>query len=137
MPARDDALEVIEVGSQVQREAVADDRTVQLDPDGGHLLAIRPDAREAGTSRLGSDAELTHIVDHRLLELLQVLRNRDPKMREVEDRVADQLAGTVGSRLSATVGPDHLDPAPAAFRLVPKQMVRARGLAPREHVTVL
>src|SRR5260370_10117289 len=105
MPARDAAVEVMEVGGEVQREAVADDRTVQLDSDRGHFLAIRPDAREAGASRFGTDAELADVVDHRLLELLQVLRNRDPKIHEVEDRVADELAGNVVGRLSASVRP--------------------------------
>src|SRR5216684_499403 len=137
MATRDDALEVIEVGREVQREAMADDRSVQLDPDGGHLLAIRPDAREAGASGLGSDAELTNVVDDRPLELLQVLRNRDLKMREIENRVADQLAGTVVGRLSASVGPDDIDRSPVPFGLVPQQVVRARGPAHREDVRVL
>src|SRR5205085_8342827 len=41
--ARDDAPEVLEIGGQVQREAVADDRPGQLDADRGDLLALRPD----------------------------------------------------------------------------------------------
>src|SRR5712691_11768852 len=134
MPARNDAVEVVEVGREVQGETVADHRAAQLDPDGGHLLAIRPHAGEAGISRLGSDAQLSQVIDQRPLEHLQVLRDRDPKMCEVEDRVADQLAGAVIGCLTTPVGPDHLDLAPAAFSLVPKQMVRARGPAHRTRV---
>src|ERR1700686_4293341 len=43
MPARDDAVEIPEVRRQVEGEAVADDRAVQLDADGGQLLAMGPD----------------------------------------------------------------------------------------------
>src|SRR5258708_32762767 len=58
-------------------------------------------------------------------------------MGEVEDRVADQLAGAVVGRLTTPVGPDDVDVAPTAFSLVPKQVICARGLAHGEHVRVL
>src|SRR5260370_25160610 len=76
MATRDNAVEVVEVGREVERESMAHDRAVQLDSYGGHLLAARPHAGQPGPTRLGVDAELTQVVDQRLLELLQVLWSR-------------------------------------------------------------
>src|SRR5258708_38559210 len=78
MATRDNAVEVVEVGREVERESMAHDRAVQLDPDGGHLLAARPRAGQPGLTRLGVDAELTQVVDQRLLELLQVFGDPEP-----------------------------------------------------------
>src|SRR5260370_41410390 len=109
MATRDNAVEIVEVGREVERESMAHDRAVQLDPDGGHLLAARPHAGQPGLTRLGVDADLTQVVDQRLLELLQVLRNRKLESSQVEDRVANQLAGPMICRLASAVGPDHVD----------------------------
>src|SRR5216684_5945705 len=137
MPARDDAVEVVQVGGEVQREPVTDDRAVELDSDRGHLLAVRPDAGEAAASRLGCDAKLTQEVDQGLLEALQVFGNRAPKMLEVEDRVTHELARAVIGRLAAPVRPDDVHIAARALVLVPQQMVRARGPAHGEYVGML
>src|SRR5712664_3871032 len=50
--AWDDALEVVQVGGQVQGESVADHGAVELDPDRRQLLAVPPDACKAGLARL-------------------------------------------------------------------------------------
>src|SRR5258708_31169025 len=109
MSTRDNAVEIAEVGREVERESMTDDRTVQLDPDGGHFLAARPHAGEPRLTRLRVDAELMQVVDQRLLELLQVLGNRKPELNQVEDRVANQLTRPVLRRLASAVRPDDLD----------------------------
>src|SRR5690242_4694068 len=53
MAAGDDAVEILEVCGHVQREAMADDRSVELDPDRRQLLPVAPDARQAWSARLG------------------------------------------------------------------------------------
>src|SRR5260370_29304342 len=103
MPAWDDALEVAEVGRQVQGEAVADHRAVELDPDRGQLLAVAPDAREAGLARLRFDAKRPQVVDQRLLEELQVARDAQAELGAVEHRVTHQLASAVVRCLSSPV----------------------------------
>src|SRR5260370_41518053 len=76
MATRDNAVEGVEVGREAERESMAHDRAVQLDPDGGHLLAARTHAGQPAPTRLGGDAELTQVVDQRLLVLLKALRTR-------------------------------------------------------------
>jgi hypothetical protein len=75
MTARDDTIEVGEVGREVERETVAHHRTVQLDSDRGQLFAAVPDARETWPPRLGFDAQLLQVIDDRLFQLLQVARD--------------------------------------------------------------
>src|SRR5258708_30968784 len=101
MSTRDNAVEIAEVGREIQRESMTDDRTVQLDPDCSHFLAARPHAGQPRFTWLRVDAELKQVVDQRLLELLQVLGNRKPELSQVEDRVADQLTRPVIRRLAS------------------------------------
>ena len=49
--ARDDAVEISEVGRQIERESVADHRAVELDADRGQLFALAPDAGQTGAGR--------------------------------------------------------------------------------------
>ena len=137
MAARDDAIEIAQVGGEVEGEAVADHGPVQLDPNRRHLLAARPDAGQATLARRGDDPDLGQVVDQRALEPLQVLGDGEAEMRKVEDGVADQLPGAVVCRLATAIRPDHVHASPRAFVRIPQQVVGGRGLAHREHVRVL
>src|SRR5260370_5311832 len=103
MPTGDDALEVVEVGRQVQGEAVADHRAVELDPDRGQLLPVGPDAPKTRFPGPRFDAQRPEVVDQRLLEELQVARDAQAEVGEVEHRVSHQLAGAVIGGLATPV----------------------------------
>ena len=64
---------------------------------------VRPSIRVAG------EAELREREDQRLLEVAAVALHVLAVPRQVEDRVADELAGPVEGRLAAAVGLDDLD----------------------------
>src|SRR2546423_13172973 len=137
MTAGDDALEVLEVGGEVEREAMAHHRAVQLDSDRRELHPVRPHAGQARRSRLRPDSQLLEIRDQRRLDPRDVVTDRDAQPRKVEDRVADQLAGPVAGGLAAAIHPDHVDSARPALVLVPQNVLWARGLAHREDVRAL
>src|SRR6266513_3100182 len=120
-----------------QREAVAHDRAVQLDADRRELPPVGPHAGETGRARLGSDSQLVEVRDQRRLEARDVVADRDAQSGQVEDRVADQLAGSVIRGLAAAIHPDHIDSARPALVVIPENMLRTRGLAHREDVGVL
>ena len=101
--AGDDPLEVPQIGGQVQCEAVADHRAVELDPDRGQLLAVPSDAREARLAWLGVDPELAQVLDERPLQPLEVLGDGQLEVRQIKHRVADQLPRPVVGGLPATV----------------------------------
>src|SRR5947207_9833007 len=71
--ARDDAVEVLEIRGQVEREAVAHDRAVQLDADRRELPPVGPHAGETGRARLGSDSQLVEVCDQRSFEARDVV----------------------------------------------------------------
>src|SRR6266550_4237617 len=135
--ARDDAVEVLEIRGQVEREAVAHDRAVQLDADRRELPPFGPHAGETRSPRLGSDSQLVEVCDQRRFEARDVVADRDAQSGQVEDRVADQLAGPVIRGLAAANHPDHVDSARPALVVIPQNMLLTRGLAHREDVRVL
>src|SRR5579859_4508354 len=137
MAAGDDAVEIAEVCREVQGEAMAHHRPVELDADRGHLLACRPHAGESRLARLGLDAQLAEVIDQRALQRLLVFRDGQVEPRHVEHRVAHQLAWAVIGRLAAPVGPDDFDVTTSSLDLVPQQVLRRGGLAHGEHVRVL
>src|SRR5690242_15270104 len=137
MAAGDYAVEVLEVGGQVQREAMADDRPVELDPDRRQLLPVAPDAGQPWSARLGVDTQLGEVLDQRPLQQLQVARDRQPQAGQVEHRVAHELARSVVRRLASPIRPDDLHPPPLPLVRVPQQVAVRRGLAQREDVGVL
>src|SRR5712691_7478415 len=135
--ARDYSVEVLEVRGQVEREAVADDRAVQLDADRRELHTVGPHAGQARRPGLRSDSQLVEVRDKRRLETRDVVTDRDAQSRQVEDRVADELAGAVISGLAAAIHPDHVDSARPALVVAPENVLRPRGLAHRENVRML
>src|SRR6202158_3612008 len=134
--ARHYAVEVAEIGREVEREAVTNYRAVQLDADRCDLLAPGPDSCEARLARLRIYAELAQVIDQRLLEPFQVLRNRQAEFSQVEDRIAGQLPRTVIGRLAAAVRPDHVNLSAGLLGAVPKPGFGFCRLAHREDVRV-
>ena len=95
--------------------------------EGGDLLPAGPDARQARLAR-GGDPEAAEGADQDLLEIAEVAADVAPVRPEVQDRVADELPGTVVGHLPAAVG--ALDPHAAGLeRRGVEQHIGGAGVA--------
>ena len=101
--AGDDGLEAGEVAGEIQGKAVLGDPAAHADADGGDFSVLDPDAGEALAVIGGGDALGVEEVDLGLLQGAEVTVQVAGIAVEVEDQVADQLAGTVPGGLAATV----------------------------------
>ncbi len=87
----------------VDREAMHGNPFPYANADGGELAVFHPDAGKA-IAATGVHAEVVAGADEGVFEFAQVIMEVAATGIEVEDRVADELAGAVISRLAATVG---------------------------------
>src|SRR5215469_4789468 len=99
-PARDDRIEVAEIGRYVQREAVPGSPAADADADRSDLARADPYASHRIAARR-FDTELGERVDHRSFQIAQILGHVAVAAFEFEYRIADQLSGTVIGHLSA------------------------------------
>src|SRR6185503_721918 len=90
--------------------AVRRDPLADVNPDAGDLARrpLEPDPRKPLDARR-LDAEWLQRADERLLEIAAVALHVLPVAREVENRVADELAGRVVGGLSTAVRLNDLD----------------------------
>ncbi len=103
--ARDDVLEHPEIGIDVERESVTGAAARDLHPDRGDLLVTDPDARVTRLA-LGRDAEVGERVDEHTFECPHVRHDVAQSVAPVgegDDRVADQLPGTVIRDVAAAI----------------------------------
>src|SRR5690606_16904496 len=105
--AGDDALEVGEVGVHVEGEAVVGDPAAHGHADGGDFAVGDPDAGLAVAAG-GDEAEFADGVDQDLFQKAQVGVEVFAG-GEVDDGVADELAGAVVGDVAAAVGLDDFD----------------------------
>ncbi len=97
---RDDHFEIAEIGVHVQREPMAGDPTRDPHADCPDLLVADPNSRQAGDSRSG-DAELRDRSNQHFFDVAHVAVNIAAVRFEVDDRVADKLAGPVIGHVAA------------------------------------
>jgi hypothetical protein len=118
--AGDDPFEVAEVGGDVERESVGGDALGDVDADGRDLLLADtasgdgPDAGELADA-LGHDAEVAAGADQSLFEETDVVDGAKvwaffagKIAAEIEDGVADELAGAVIGDVAAAIDLVHL-----------------------------
>ena len=128
--ARDDVLEVREVGVDVEREAVGGDAARDAHADGGDLRVADPDAglrserpaampKRASTSISTASSERTY---H---------DGPSPYAADVDDRVADELAGAVERHVAAAVGAVDFSAARQERLLAEQQVLRLAAHAER------
>jgi len=112
--AGNDEVEVAEVGGNVVGEAVGGDPAADVYADGGEFFfgniarRLDPNAGFAGDA-VGGDAEIGGGPDHGLFEGADVPVNVAADGIEIENGVADDLAGAVIGDVAATVGFAELD----------------------------
>src|SRR5438093_1620346 len=108
-----DAPELREVGGHVQRKPMPRDPLLHVDPDARDLPVPSP---HAGVTRVprGGYAEPGERVDQRLLEGAEVPVEVPVVTRQVDDRVADALAGSVERHVPAALDREDLDGIAAA-----------------------
>ena len=109
-----DEVEVAEVGGDVEGEAVGSYPAADVDADGGEFFLwdiarrMNPDAGFAWDAIRG-DAEIAGGADHGLFERADVPVDVAADGIEIEDGVADDLAGAVVGDIAAAVGFAELD----------------------------
>ena len=121
--AGDDPLEVAQVGGDVEREAVRGDALRDVDADGGDLLlrdAAAGDGPDAGelADALREHAEVAAGADEDLFEQADEVDRAEVRAllagevaAQIEDGVADELAGAVVGDVAAAVDLVELDAA--------------------------
>jgi len=105
--ARDDEIEIGEVGRDVEGEPVPGDPVARVHADRGDLLAAGPHSGErsipfAGNSIVGER------VDQRFLDLSQVPVQILLVALEIDDRISDELAGSVEGDVSSALDLEQL-----------------------------
>src|SRR5262249_33607040 len=106
--ARNDEVEIAEVGRHVESKAVARDPPRYPDADGRQLLASDPDAGQP-PDPAGPDAKIRGRADEHLLEIANVTVDVAAVGLQIDDRIADDLAGTVVGDIAAPTGFVHMD----------------------------
>src|SRR5581483_2758577 len=111
--ARDDELEEVEIGGDVEGETVGGDSAGDVDADGGNFglrVGGGPDAGESGDAGAG-DAEVSAGADEHFFEAADVFDDADfgSEGAEIEDGVADELSGAVEGDVAAAITFDQLD----------------------------
>jgi hypothetical protein len=107
--AGNDEVEVAEVGGDVEGETVGGDPAADVDADGSEFLfgdiagRLHPDAGFAGDA-IGGEAEIGGGADHGLFEGADVPVNVAADGIDIEDGVADDLAGAMIGDVSSAVG---------------------------------
>ena len=94
-----------EVAADVEGEAVHADPVADTDADGGDFSVDHPCAGEAFAAA-GCDAEVGANFDQQVLEGAQVAMKVLTMVAEVEDGIADELAGAVIGGLAAAIDLD-------------------------------
>src|SRR5207247_2540180 len=117
----DDPGEVAEVGGDVDREAVLRHEAGHAHPDGGDLGEPGPHAGLPGDA-VPLDAVGRERAYERLLEVAQVPDDVGAAS-EADDRVTDELAGTVVGDHAAAVRLEHLDAARGQRVAVPEHVL--------------
>src|SRR5438445_10813895 len=85
-----------------------------MHPDGGNLsrnFILRPDAGEAGNA-LRHHAQVTTGADEDFFQLADKIHRANARLKsaQIENGIADELAGTVKSHVAAAVGFIQLNP---------------------------
>ena len=131
-----DQVEGGEVGRDVEGEAVRGDPARDAHADGADLLVPEPGAGEAGHAAR-REAVVRAGADHHFLEVAHVAVHVAPVGGEIEDRVADHLAGAVVGDVAAAAGLEHLEAALAQRLGGEEHVLRARVAPEREDRVVL
>src|SRR5271156_1816374 len=93
----------------IQRKTVRSDPTADVHADGGHLLAIHPHAG-APWDASGDNLKLRERIDDHLFSGAHISAYVAFPFSQIQDGIADDLAGTVIGDVAATVGGMIVDP---------------------------
>src|SRR5512138_1900550 len=107
---RHDQIEVVEIGSDVQREPVARNPSGDADANRRKLVATDPDAGESFDAP-GVDAVVARGTNQHVFEVADVAVDVAAIRPEIDDGIPDDLAGSVVGDVAAASGLVHLDAA--------------------------
>ena len=107
--ARDDEIEVGEIGRNVEREPVPSHPLLHVNPYAGNLPVARPHTCITFSPR-GSDAEFLQRPDDAVFQSAQEPVQILSVLCEIEDRVPDELAGSMKRDVATPFDLEHVDP---------------------------
>src|SRR5262245_24681198 len=107
--AWNDQLKVIQIGGDVEREPVHRHPPRDANAYRRELFVAHPDANEIAAARLRLHSEIASRADQHFLNVAHVAANVLTARRELDDWIADQLAGAVVSHVAAATGFEELD----------------------------
>src|SRR5262249_16115766 len=122
-PAGDDELELVEVGVRIEAEPGARSHAPAPHSNGPGLFAADPHAGETGDALRGH-AVLCDGANQHLFQIAHITVHVAAIRLEVDDRVADELPGTVICDIAASTGLVHVD-ASSRQRLRSREDVRS------------
>ena len=120
--------EMVEIGGEVQGEAVHGDPALHVDADRGDLVFADPDAGFI-ISPDPRDAEADQGANQDFFQLPEVLSEVGAVAGEVQDGITDNLTGAVVGYVSAAVGVDQLNAAVGELGLLDEDVIEASGTA--------
>jgi hypothetical protein len=101
-------VKVREISGYVEGEAVPSDPLLHVNPDAGDLATLCPDSSVVFAT-FPPDPEVLQSANQALLELPQEPMKILPMLAEIEDRVSDQLPGSVKGDVSTALNLEQLD----------------------------
>src|SRR6185295_11805351 len=106
--AWNDEVEPGEIGGDVEGEAVPGDPVARVNADGCDLPAARPHAGVGGVSLAGNSI-VSEGVDQRLFDFPEIPVQVLTVSLEIDDRIADELAGSMESDVTTALDLEDLD----------------------------
>ena len=120
--------EMVEIGGDVEGEAMHGYPTLHVDTDGCNLVFADPDAGFI-ISPDPRDAEADQGVNQDFFQLPEVLSEVCAVSREVHDGITDNLTRAVVGDISAAIGVDQLNATVGKLGLVDEDVIEASGAA--------
>ena len=134
--ARNNVLEIAQVGGDVQRETVRSNPSADMHPDGADLAFTHPDARQLWNAA-GLDAEIRQRIDHGLLDGAHIGAHVALPLAQIQDGIADDLPRSVISDVAAAVGGMEGDAGAGQYVFAGQQVFQMAVAAERDGVGVL
>src|SRR6516164_611827 len=135
-PARHDVLEITQIRIDVQREAVSGHPSADMDSDCGDLALTYPNAGELG-SAAGRDAEIGQRIDDDLLDAAHVSAHVAFPLAQINNGIANQLAGSVIVNIAAAVLWEKRNSSPAQHLRSRQKILHMAVPAQGDHVRML
>jgi hypothetical protein len=134
--ARDNQFKIVEIGCDIESEAVHRHPSGDPDTDCGKLLVADPDSGQA-VNPSGFYAKIGRRPDENFLQIADIFPDVASIRRQLDYRIADKLARSVIGHIPAATGFKQLDPESSPHPFVGKDIGPVRGAPKRDYMRML